>query len=405
MYKGSTTVRNFQVIVGDNVYRLQAGEVLKSTPYMLLFNQGDKRDAYGCLKQYTDCLVQQGLVKPKTEVDMTDWWHSPMWCSWGDQHIFDNHEVVKLADTNEKRLRIINNINDQTIQRTIDIIQQHDLPIRTLIIDDRWYTFQGDMKVNTDRFPDLRGTIDKLHDQGFKVIAWASLYKFEEESDVFRAHPEWFLLHHFPYYSEYDKGMLFLDYSNDQIAQTYLSELMERLLSDKAGCYNFDGIKFDWPFLVPHNYPYTHPDWVGKETPVYYAQKRMYDIAKSVKEDALIIGVTPHPFFNNTQDIIRTYDILTFDPSIHLDRAKYIKSIAPGMVPALDEHVFHQNMEVYLEEGCQMGIPMFYNLVMTHGDNHVFTTEDYARIRDILTGYVDGKPQLKAYLQKIGALS
>ena len=246
--------------------------------------------------------------------------------------------------------------------------------------------------------------MDRLHDDGFKVIAWASLYKFEEESEVFQKHPDWFLLHHFPYYSEYEKGMLFLNYSDEKTADAYLTELLERLLSDKPGCYNFDGIKFDWPFLVPHNYPYENRDWVGKETPVYYAQKKMYDIAKSIKKDALIIGVTPHPFFNDTQDVIRTYDILTFDPTIHLDRAQYIKSIAPGMVPAMDEHVFYQNLDAYLEEGIHLGIPMFYNLVMMHGDDHIFTPEDYQKIRDILIQYIEKTPSLKQYFKKINVI-
>jgi hypothetical protein len=371
---------------------------------MITFNEGTKQNAYECLSQYTNYLVEDGIVKPKTEADMVDWWYSPMWCSWGDQHIFDGYEVVKLADTTETRLRIVYNINDKTIQRSVDIIMKNDLPIRTLIVDDRWYTYQGDMKVDIAKFPDLRGSVDRLHDDEFKVIAWASLYKFEEESEVFQKHPDWFLLHHFPYYSEYEKGMLFLNYADETIADAYLTELLERLLSDKPGCYNFDGIKFDWPFLVPHNYPYENRDWVGKEAPVYYAQKKMYDIAKSIKKDALIIGVTPHPFFNDTQDIIRTYDILTFDPTIHLDRAKYIKSIAPGMVPAMDEHVFYQNLDAYLEEGTQLGIPMFYNLVMMHGDDHIFTAKDYQKIRDVLLRYVDATPKLKALFKRLNVV-
>ena len=165
-----------------------------------------------------------------------------------------------------------------------------------------------------------------------------------------------------------------------------------------------DGIKFDWPFLVPHKYPYENREWVGKETPVYFSQKKMYEIAKSIKKDALIIGVTPHPFFSETQDIIRTYDILTFDPTIHLDRARYIKSISPGTTPAMDEHVFHHNLNEYLKEGAKLGIPMFYNLVMMHGDEHIFTTEDYSQIREILLDYIDSKPQLKEYFKKVKAI-
>lgn len=73
MYKGSTTVRNFQVIVGDNIYPLKTGETLESTHYMIAFNQGEKQDAYDCLKQYTGNLLNEGLIKAKNPDDMADW--------------------------------------------------------------------------------------------------------------------------------------------------------------------------------------------------------------------------------------------------------------------------------------------------------------------------------------------
>jgi len=275
--------------------------------------------------------------------------------------------------------------------------------VKTLILDDRWYTKQGDMYADTSKFPDMRATVDGLHEKGFKVLAWASLNQFDKDSEVFKNHPEWFIVHHYNrnYRNNPERDIIHLDYSNERIAKEYLEDLLSRLLSDRLGCYNFDGIKFDWPFLVPHDYPYANRDWVGKEKTVYNTQRLVYRTAKSIKEDCLMIGVSPHPFFWDTQDVIRTYDVSTYDITIHLERAKYIRAIAPGIIPAMDEHVYHQNFFRYVEEGSKLGIPMIYNLLRFNGDGVAYSEEDYRKLKSLLDDYVNRTPALKKYMASL----
>jgi len=401
MVKGSTIIDDFHVEVGRDIYWVEAGETVESPRFMFMPDRGG--DIYDSLAKYTAILVREGRIKPKRQEDLEPWMLSPMWCSWGDQHhILDSAEVIHLAVTKEMRAKAVDNISDAMVNKVAAVIEQHQLPVRTLIIDDRWYTKQGDMFADTRKFPDFRGTIDGLHQRGFKVLAWSSLYQFDTESEVYKQHPEWFLLHHYHRNPHSPKDIPCLDYSNQEIAETYLGELLTRLLSDKPGCYNLDGIKFDWPFLLPHNYPFADRDWVGKEKTIHHTQKRIYDIAKRIKPGALIIGVSPHPFFQDTQDIIRTYDVSTYDIRIHLERARYVRAIAPGMLPAMDEHVYFQNFFSYLEEGSKLGIPMLYNLIRFNGDGHVNTPEDYRRMKQMLDAYVARTPALRDYLAKLG---
>jgi hypothetical protein len=403
MIKGSTIIEDYHIEVGPNIYWLEEGEELESPHFMITLAHG--KDVYETLAQYTGYLVDDGRVTAKTEDEMADWWLSPMWCSWGDQHtVLDSAEVIHLATTPEQRAQAVHNISDAMVEKAARVIEQHDLPVRTLIIDDRWYTKQGDMYADTAKFPNFRATVDGLHNRGFKVMAWSSLYQFERDCQAFQNHPEWFLIHHYHrnwHNPEHD--IICLDYSNPEICAAYLGELMERLLSDKPGCYNLDGIKFDWPFLLPHNYAFSNRDWVGKEKTIYHIQKAVYTAAKAVKKDALIIGVSPHPFFNDTQDIIRTYDVSTFDIRIHLERAKYIRAIAPGMLPGMDEHVFSQNFFTYMREGSKLGIPMIYNLLRFNGDGHVYTEEDYQELKASLDDYVARTPKLRNYLAGVKA--
>ena len=110
--------------------------------------------------------------------------------------------------------------------------------------------------------------------------------------------------------------------------------------------------------------------------------------------------MSPHPFFQDTQDIIRTYDVSTCDIRIHLGRAKYIQAIAPGMMPALDEHVYYQNFFEYMALAGDYGIPMIYNILRFNGDGHVYTPEDYKKLKKVLEKYVDRYPDLKKYMNK-----
>jgi hypothetical protein len=307
-----------------------------------------------------------------------------MWCSYGDQYVAGD-------------------LNEDLVNRVVDVIRKHDLPVRTLILDDPWYTKQGDMHTDTTRFPDMRGMVDRLHNMGFKVLCWASLYQFDNASEAYTKHPEWFLIHHYTKnVHNPERDWIHLDYSDPAVGVPYLRELMHRLLSSDKGCYYFDGIKFDWPFLLPHDYAYPNRDWVGKEKTVYNTQKMIYAAAKEVDPDRLIIGVSPHPFFNDTQDMIRTYDAASFDYRVNTERARYVQAIAPGMPVVMDGHPYYQNFFTYVREGSKLGAPMFYNLLKFNEDKVALTAQDYVRLREALNEYVARTPRLQRFLQSAG---
>ncbi|MGE4490611.1 MAG: alpha-galactosidase, partial [Kiritimatiellales bacterium] len=402
---GQITVKDYCISIGNSIYWLEPGEQLESPRFMIALTT-DEIGSGGnkMLQTYTDILVREKLIEPKKTSDMPAWWFSPIWCSWGDQHThLDSADVVSTAFTQNMRKQAADAICPAFIDRVVDRIVEHELPVRTLLIDDRWYTHWGDMEADPNKFPDFRGYIDSLHAKGFKVMAWASIWRASPESRLYKEHPEWFLVHHYDRdrHNADDTDIAAFDFSNPDAADAFLDELLTRLLSDKPGCYNLDGIKFDWPFLIPHNYAYADRRWVGKENTTYRTQKMIYDKAKQVKKDALIIGVTPHPFFQDAHDIIRTYDVSTYDIRVHMERADYIKALCPGMPVAMDEHVFYQNFFRYMEEGSKKGIPMIYNLLRFNGDGHAYTNEDYQKLKEILDAYVQSVPALGSCISSL----
>jgi|GEM_PF-5985398 len=118
-----------------------------------------------------------------------------MWCSWGDQHTdLDTGESIHRAATGDVRRKVLDNIDERMVNNAVEMIEKHDLPIRTLILDDQWYTKQGDMHVDTRKIPDMRGLVDRLKARSYHVMAWTSLYQYDRKSEVFRKHPEWFIV-------------------------------------------------------------------------------------------------------------------------------------------------------------------------------------------------------------------
>ena len=405
MKKSTNTVSSYHIKIGDSLYWLEAGEELESPHFMIVQNESD--EPYASVEKYTNLLVRDGYATAKKESDLEPWWMGPMWCSWGDQHTYWQHQAYAENPGSIEKLReaTIQRISPEMIEQVVDVIIKHNLPVRTLILDDRWYTKFGDMDADPDRFPKLRNIVDSLHDKGFKVICWASLYRFVTDSNLVQEHPEWFLIHHYKTEKITDEYHISIDYSNPEVIDGFLTPLMTKLLSGNDGCYNFDGIKFDWPYFVPTDFPYEDRNWVGKEMSEYNTFKTIYDRAKEAKDDALIIGISPHPFFSDTQDIIRTHDVSTYDPTIHMERAKYIRAMCPGMLPATDEHIFFRNFFRLMRESTAQGqIPMLYNLLHFQGDAHEYTDEDYSELKEILDGYVDNTPKLKGYFDELPEL-
>jgi len=172
MYPGQTTVVNYHIRIGESLYWLEEGEELESPHFTIMLTKD--MDGYQTISAYTDMLVREGRTKRKEPEEIESWWLNPMWCSWGDQHThLDSEEVVSTAFTQEMRQNAANAITPKLVDRVVETIEKYDLPVKTLIIDDRWYTHWGEMKADASKFPDMRGYVDSLHEKGFKVIAWS----------------------------------------------------------------------------------------------------------------------------------------------------------------------------------------------------------------------------------------
>ncbi|MDO4490571.1 MAG: alpha-galactosidase [Lachnospiraceae bacterium] len=131
---------------------------------------------------------------------------------------FDKEKILKIAD------------------------QAKDIGIDMLVLDDGWFgirnddnTGLGDWFVNTDKLEGgLKPLADGVRERGLKFGLWFEPEMINEDSDLYRAHPEWALTDpgRKPNFS---RNQLVLDMSRTDV-QEYLFDRMAEIIRD-AQCY------------------------------------------------------------------------------------------------------------------------------------------------------------------------
>ena len=118
----------------------------------------------------------------------------------------------------------------------------------------------------------------------------------------------------------------------------------------------------------------------------------IYDEAKKIKPDALIIGNSPNPYFADVIDILRLNDIHDKDEEIvkrMAHRAKVSRIACPGWLIDTDNWPV-PNRKVWMEymrEQPKLGIPLMYSFENIYTSKENITDDDYEEIRQIWNKY------------------
>ena len=82
-------------------------------------------------------------------------------------------------------IELIYDQREGRIRKYGDDIIANGFPAGVLMIDDNWQEDYGVWKFHQGRFSDPKGMMDRLHEQGFKVMVWICPY-FSPDSETFR---------------------------------------------------------------------------------------------------------------------------------------------------------------------------------------------------------------------------
>ena len=319
-------------------------------------------DEYEAIRKYCDTLRAWRIVQDNRREE-ADWWSRPMFCGWGEQNV--------LATKHGKRPQDF--ATQETYDRFLQIIREKRLAPSTIIIDDKWQKHYGTCEVDPDKWPDLRGWVDARHAEGRKVLLWYGAWSpegLDEDECLTNA-----------------QGAVCACDPTSPKYQSRLKRMLHRMLSSDSGCYNADGVKYDWtgvpidPALKPKG-----EQW-GVEMFKTYT-KLFYDAAKDAKPDALVITHTASPYFAECTDMIRLNDIHAgtrelCDMMTH--RQRIARMACPDALIDCDNSsaTTHKEWLEYMKLQPSLGVPSLYYLTELHPTGEPITDEDWEELAHI----------------------
>jgi hypothetical protein len=375
-----------------NCWGIQAVTGQFRPPAVVLAPGRITEDALG---RYVGVLGDTGVVATSTRADV-DWWHRPIICGWGHQCYQADLFRVRSSPERQPDNAAYTLSTQATYRDIVGVLDRHNIPWGTLVIDARWFLAGGLKNLDAGRWPDLRGLIDVLHGQGRRVLLWWSPWDPEgvPEGECIRYLPGHGDRQNRPgrlsKFGAPSPGKKIAVDVTLPVVRERIREQIRVALSAEPGCWNADGFKIDHVSAAPGIYGMSFPADSARLFGVEAAHEALgliYRAAKDVKPDALVVGQSPNPYFADVQDMVRLGDIYarqarTVLPEMRF-RARMARIADPGVLIDADGWPMPSlaAWREYVREQPRLGVPSLYYATHLDTTGEAFTAEDYALIR------------------------
>lgn len=280
---------------------------LSAPALVLRFGLSDEFEGFA---RHARTLLKSGKVCPP-RLDLPGWHRGVSVCGWCWQNSRRDSCTQKIYEDN------------------LRLLEAKGLDYDILTIDDFWGDPQkhGVWRCDEANWPDLRGFIDARHDEGRHVLLWLCTYS--------TGLPD----------GERRDGVL-----NELRSPEWAERLRcdaHRMLSSDEGCYNADGIKYDYTALFPE------ADEADEYRGVGYIRERfrmVYEAMTEVKPDAMIVCQSMNPYFNRYQTAIRLNDFTAL-PRQGLEEMRIRSRIARAVGGGLPIDTDHVSFSTYPYDG------------------------------------------------------
>lgn len=302
-----------------------------------------------------------------------DWWTRPIFCGWGAQSALSRN-----YDKPAPALAFQKFYEDFT-----DSLDEKGINPGIIVIDDKWQKAYGLNNVDTDKWPDMKAFIRRMHDKGRKVLLWLKAWDPEGV----------------------DPALCVRDFRGN--AQAIDPQHPDYRAVFEAACRNMispegldaDGFKIDFTARIPTVAGCEHyGDHWGLELMRDYLAM-VHDTAKAIKEDALIMCHCPHPYLADKLDMIRLNDVNTGRPvnpqMIH--RARVAAATLPDRLIDTDNWPM-PNKQSWLDyERIQpdLGVPSLYYLWHMDNSPEEITETDLDVVRDCWARWEERRAHIK----------
>lgn len=287
----------------------------------ILCIQFNSHSPFEALEKYRDGLVETQKIN-FSKKEPVSWWRGIMVCGWHNQEVLGGSKAC----------------TQQIYEQHLEKYEETGIDYDIVTIDDFWGKSYGIWEVDTDKWPDLRGFIEKLHQKGKKVLLWVCIRTDGLPDD------EVYIIN--------ESRML--DPCNTKY-QTRLYHELTHMLSDAKDCLNADGIKLDFIGGVPAagNILSCTTRLYGQEY-LHTLYKLIYDTAKKIKADSLLDLQVANPHFADCYDMSRINDFyLPYSQALESMRTRAYIAQSVGFGSLVDtDHPAH---EEYFANSYQFG--------------------------------------------------
>ncbi|HEY3416696.1 MAG TPA: TIM-barrel domain-containing protein, partial [Armatimonadota bacterium] len=253
------------------------GESFCSPPLVWRFNAVDPHTA---LRQHAEGMRADAVLASLTRTP-ADWWHGVMVCGWHWQ----TQEAKRLGTNWGGACR------QDVYAEMVSALEAHDIDFDILTIDMFWGKEHGIWRADIDRWPDLRGFIDRQHAKGRRVLLWiCTNVQGLPDDELYRVG---------------ERRLL------DPLNLRWIARMQEscrHMFSPEPGCLHADGLKFDFTEAMP---PAGEPHCTRELHGLDYLHAlftTVYNAAKTVREDVLMDFQVAHPAFAPVYDMTRLND-------------------------------------------------------------------------------------------------
>jgi len=363
------------------------------TPRMVIVSGTTNQQA---LTRYIDVLRAAGLASAVPR-EQPSWWSRPIVCGWG--HQCHQADLFRIRSSPERPLdNAAYTLSTQpTYQDIIDRLDAQKLPWGTLVIDARWFLAGGLKNVDEGRWPDLRAFIDAAHRRDRRIVLWWAPWDPEgilaEECVRYLPEEGATRQNRAGRLSKFGTPMpgkkLAVDITLPPVRERIRDQLRVLLGKAPAG-YGADGLKIDHLSAAPGLYGMSFPSGSRRLFGIEAIREYLtllYETAKDVKPDALLIGQSPNPYLADVQDMIRLGDIytrhsdsvvpeMTFRAEMaRIADAEWLIDADGWPIPSLT--AFRE----YVDIQPTLGVPSLYYATHLDTTGEALTADDYARIR------------------------
>lgn len=298
-------------------------KALAAPPLVLRFGDGD---FFGALARHVADLKAEGKMRVP-ERKLPEWHKRTIACTWRYQR------------GNPKREKA----DESTCEAYVAALEKNGIDFGTLIIDDFWGGKHGIWEADPGKWRDLRGFIDRQHAKGRKVLLWVCTGAEGLPEDE-RQDGNWNL--------------------ESAALRRRIRESARRMLSPEPGCYDADGVKFDFTSTSPADYA------GAKDVGCGYLLKRFEILSEAllaVKPDAILDFQCCNPYFTHTLTMLRLNDYFGVPEHGFAEmslRARIARICAPGALIDTDHVGFgtftYRGGEEFFRRAHELGVPSLY---------------------------------------------